>query len=193
MTHSAAFPFRFRRSEDTVGLTEITSTTETVHGLLRLEGELLRVQWRMDRATERVGMSIRTDREVEPVREVVLPLSALAGARVAWRWWRWPPGLYLSLNAADLRAFEEIAGEAGLRLDSPTELVLRVRRPDRLAAQEFAAELEMSLAEHALRAAEQPARVEGGEAHPPLPPPAAARNETEPAARLVPPAGTPDA
>src|SRR5687768_17483994 len=117
MAHSAALPFVLRRSHDVVGW-EIVSTRETVHGLLRLEGDRVFIQWRVARSTDHVGMSIRTDHEVEPVREVVIPLGAVAGASVRWRW-RWPPGPYVILTAADLRAFEEIAGAAGLSLDHP--------------------------------------------------------------------------
>ena len=155
---SPALPFTLRRSEDVVGATEITSMKETVHGLLRVDGEQLIIQWRIARSTDRVGKVIRTDKEVEPVREVTLPLAALAGARVRWRW-AWPPGPRLVLTAADLRAFEEIVGAAGLRLDHPAELAVRVRRADRLAAREFAGDLELALAERAVEAAEQMPRL----------------------------------
>jgi hypothetical protein len=153
MPHSAALPFSLRRSHDVIG-EEITSTTETVHGLLRLDGERLVIQWRLLRATDRVGREIRTDRELEPVREVVIPLTGLAGAAVRVRWWRWPRGPQLVLTAADLLAFESVAGEAGLSLAHPAELVLQLRRADRAAAAEFVGELELALAEHALHSAE---------------------------------------
>ena len=152
MVHSAALPFILRRSDDVIGV-EITSTRETVHGLLRLDGDRVYVQWRVARSTEHVGWQIRTDREVEPVREVVIPLNAIAGATVRWQW-RWPPGPYLVLTAADLRAFEDVAGAAGLSLNHPAELALRLRRADRALGSEFAGELELALAERALAAAE---------------------------------------
>ena len=41
MPHSAALPFVLRRSSDVVGGSEITSTRETIHGLLRLDGDKL--------------------------------------------------------------------------------------------------------------------------------------------------------
>ena len=152
MPHSAALPFVIRRAHDVVGV-EITSTKETVHGLLRLDGDALHIQWRVARKTERVGWQIRTDTEVEPVREVTVPLSAVGGATVRRRW-RWPPGKYLVLTAADLRAFEEVAGAAGLSLDHPAELALRLRGGDRELGHEFVGELELALAERALAAAE---------------------------------------
>jgi hypothetical protein len=153
MPHSAALPFVLHRSHDEIGKGEITSTQETVHGLLRLDGDRVHVQWRVARETDRVGKQIRTDREVDPVREVVLPLGAIAGAAVRWRW-GWPPGPYLVLTAADLRAFEDVAGAAGLSLDHPAELALRLRRADRDLATEFAGDLELAVAERALAAAE---------------------------------------
>jgi hypothetical protein len=160
MPHSAAIPFLLHRRHDVVGVA-ITTTRETVHGLLRLDGDRLYVQWRVARAIDHVGMTIRSDKQVEPVREVVIPLSAIAGAAVKWSW-RWPPGPYLVLTAADLRAFEEVAGTAGLSLDHPAELELRLRRSDRALGAEFAGELELALAERDLAAAEgNPSLVRG--------------------------------
>jgi hypothetical protein len=143
----AALPFTLRRSEDEVGVTEITSTVETVHGLLRLDGEHLVVQWRMARKTERVGTGIRTDRELGEVREVTVPLEVVASAVVRRRWWDALTGPRLVLTAADLRAFEGLAGPHGLASDHPARLVLRLRRRDRLVADEFAAEMALAIAE----------------------------------------------
>jgi hypothetical protein len=161
MPHSIAFPFVLRRSKDEIGIMEITSMSETIHGLLRLEEDLLVFQWRVSRSTDVVGFEIRTDKELEPVRQAALPLSALAGAVVRRRWNRWPPGRYLILTAADMRAFETIGGEAGLKLDHPAELAIRLRRADRDAAEEFAAELSLAVAERALRVAESARELPG--------------------------------
>jgi hypothetical protein len=155
MTHYAALPFTLRRSKDVVGATEITSTKETVHGLLRLDGERVLIQWRTSRAIDRVGVEIRTDRELEAVRELSLPLAALAGAEVRWSW-GWPPGRLLVLTAADLLAFDELAGKEGLQLKHPAQFEIRIGREARFAALEFASELELALADRALRLAEEP-------------------------------------
>jgi hypothetical protein len=165
MRHVAALPFFLRRSDDVIADGEITSTAETVHGLVRVEDDRLVLQWRVSRETDRVGREIRTDREVDPVREVVVPLSGVASAKVRGSWWPWS-GARLVLTAADLCAFEHAVGKGGLRLDHPAELVLRLRLRDRIAAQEFAAELEMALAEQALRAAEGQRAVRAGEPAP---------------------------
>jgi hypothetical protein len=55
MSHIAALPFTISRSDDVVGVREITSTREQLHGLLRLEGDDLIIQWRTSRTTDRVG------------------------------------------------------------------------------------------------------------------------------------------
>jgi hypothetical protein len=158
MTHSAALPFFLKRSDDVIARGSFTSTSETVHGLLRLEGEQLVVQWRIARSTDHVGSEIRTDREVTPVREVVIPLAALGGARVRASWWPWSAGRIV-LTAADLVAFEAVAGETGLRLDHPAELVFRVRRADLDLAREFVGEVDMALADRALQAAQEPGQL----------------------------------
>ena len=134
-------------------MTEVTSTKEKVHGVLRLEADALVVQWSTARETQRVGWTIRTDRALGPVSEVRIPLAGLAGAAMRWQWRRWPPGPALVLRAADLRAFEGLGGDSGLMLEHPAELSLDIRRRDRSFAHEFAAELEMQLADQALRVA----------------------------------------
>jgi len=156
MSRVAAVPFHLRRSEDAFTGTSVTSTTETVHGLLRLEADRLVLQWRLARQTQHVGsMSVHTDEELEEVRELTIPLSGLAGAGLRRRWWMpWSTPL-LVLRAADLRAFEEVAGEGGLRQAHPAELILRLRRTDVPVAEEFASELDLALAERALAEAEE--------------------------------------
>jgi hypothetical protein len=160
--HAAALPFVVRREHGVIAGREITSTRDEIHGLLRLDGDRVVVQWRAARETSRVGSEIRTDRELAPVRDVALPLAGIASARVRWEWRRWPPRRVLLLTAADLRAFEALGSEpgvpgAGLVLEHPAELTLDLRRRDREAARAFVAELELALAERALRAAEQDA------------------------------------
>jgi hypothetical protein len=58
------------------------------------------------------------------------------------------------LTAADLRAFADVAGAAGLRLDHPAELRLPLRRADRAAVTESAGDVALAAAERALRAAD---------------------------------------
>jgi len=162
MPRSAALPFTLKRSQDVLGAGSITSTTETIHGLLRLDGNRVLIQWRLARRTERIGGEIRTDREFEAVREVVVPLEAVAGAVVRRRWWEVFRAPRLILTGADLQAFEEVAGEGGLRLEHPAELVVKLRRSDRMLAEEFAAELVLAVAERSLERHQEP-RIRGGD------------------------------
>jgi hypothetical protein len=162
MPRSASIPFVLVRSQQVVGK-EITQTTENIHGLMHLADGRLRLQWRVLRATQRVGSEIRTDVELDPVAEVELPLQAIAGAEVRTKWWNrfgFPNGMELVLRAADMRAFEVVAGSAGLILAHPAELVIPVRNADSVNAREFAAELTLSLAE----LTEEDARLSSGKA-----------------------------
>ncbi len=155
MPSSSALPFQLTRSSQVIDSDGIRQTTERIDGLLRLDGDRLVVQWRAARQTQLYGNVIRADQELDPVREAVVPLAALAGVevRAGVRHWLHPR---VVLTAADLRAFEDVAGAAGLRLDHPAMLVLDIRRSDRLAAREFAADLNLALAERELGRAESP-------------------------------------
>ena len=148
MTTVSAVPFTFKRSSDlyTSG-GGYESTTETAHGLVRLETDRLVIQWRLAVRTEAVmSAGYETREEIEPVKEIVIPLSKVAGATVPQgRWWKLV-GPRLVITAADLLAFEKIAGQQGLKLKHPSKLVLRVKRSDRLIAEEVAAELALTLA-----------------------------------------------
>lgn len=150
MARSATLPFLFKRGRDAISGLSVITTRETVHGLLRLEGGHLTIQWRLARKTERVGWDIRTDHEVEAVQETVVSLSRIAGATVRGGGWTWPLRLRLVLTAADLTALEGLAGKDGLSLDHPAELVVRLRRSDRLAAEEFCAELALAISSREL-------------------------------------------
>jgi hypothetical protein len=155
MRRTAALPFTLRRSEEAYGAASLTTTTETVHGLLRLDGDRVVIQWRSARKTEHLGaLEMRTDRELDDVREVTVPLSALAGASRRPSFWGRLRACRFVLTAADLRAFEGVAGEDGLGLDHPAKLVVRIRRADTLQADEFAAELALALAERQLSEAD---------------------------------------
>lgn len=153
MPHLQALPFFLKRSDGIISGGEITSTQETIHGLLLLDEDRLIIQWRTARQTDRVGQEIRTDRELDPLREVSIPLEGVASAEVRSPWWKFGEATTLVLTAADLRAFEQLTGDAGLRLDHPAELVLRIRKADRPSAREFTSELELAHAERALRIA----------------------------------------
>ena len=153
MHRSATLPFLIKRGSDAFSGVGMTATRETVHGLLSLEGQQLTIQWRAHRKTDHIGATeLRTDTEVDPVAEIVVPVALIAGASVKRDWWSWPFPLKLVLNARDLGAFEDMAGSDQLKLDHPAELILRLRRSDRLAGEEFCAELALAIAEGSLEA-----------------------------------------
>lgn len=158
MTSLAAVPFTLKRSTPlwTSGgdYESATNTahgrvrlTKTAHGLVRLESERLVLQWRVAMRTESIdGAGYETRDEIEPVQEMAIPLASVAGAAVPRRRWWQLTGPKLVLTATDLLAFEKIAGQQGLKLMHPAKLVLRIKRADRLIAEEFGAELALTLA-----------------------------------------------
>ncbi|MCL4867132.1 MAG: hypothetical protein KJZ47_14655 [Gemmatimonadales bacterium] len=149
----AALPFTIKRSDDAFGSEGIVSITETIHGLLRLSGDTLHVEWRLHRSTDRYGAETRTDREVEPVRQVAIPLAQLTGVEVRRPWWSLRGGTRMVITAASLEAFSALAGADGLTLPHPAHLELRLHRKDRAAGLHFAADLQMALGDRALRLA----------------------------------------
>jgi hypothetical protein len=146
----SSLPFTLRRKNETFSGGGMTTMTETVHGLLRLDAERLVIQWRVARKTEHLGSEIRQDEELGDVREVSVPLAGLAGAAVRRHRLGWFGGARLEITAADLTTFREVAGQTGLKMAHPAKLVLRIHRRDRLAAEEFAADIALVLAERAL-------------------------------------------
>ncbi len=153
MSARAAVPFLLKRGEDVMTATSYESTRETIHGVVRLEGDRLVLQWRLERKRDVMGDEMRTDKELERVREVEVPLEGVAGATVRSGWLGRLTGPRLVLTAGDLAAFEVVAGEDGLRMDHPAQLRVRTRRADRLLAEEFCAELALALAERSMDSA----------------------------------------
>lgn len=147
----AALPFVLTRTEQVFGA-EYRVIEETLQGLLVLQGEQLTVQWRREQQTNRYGEEIRSDRAIDAVRTTAVPLAALASARLDERWWRRQASLVIT--AADLAAFDGVAGADGLQLDHPGELRVPVARAAREQARSFTNELEFALAEIAMQRAE---------------------------------------
>lgn len=147
----AALPFSYTRSSHAHYGTEHTTTTETAHGLLRLEPDRLVIQWRVRRTTQRMGSVYETSGETDPVEEASVPVLQLASAevrraRLPFGW----GGATLVLTANDLRAFERVAGPAGLSMEHPSQLEFEIARRDRDAAEAFAGELELAISEQQL-------------------------------------------
>lgn len=130
----SALPFTVTRGEDIIGAGTMRSTVERTHGLLRLTGDSLVVQWRAVRQTDVIGPEMRSEESIGDLREVRLPLTA----------------------AADLSAFDALVGADGLGRTHPAELTLTLRRGDGSVAEAFAADLMLAIAERGLAAGESP-------------------------------------
>lgn len=152
MTRTSALAFTVTRSDDVIEGSSFRTTTEKLHGLLRLADGALVVQWRLARTTEVAGTRFSSEEELEAVREATVPLAAIAGAAVRQPWPRWLRRPRLEITAADLRAFESLTGAGGLERVHPARLQLVLQRADRLAAEEFAADLMLAIAERGLGA-----------------------------------------
>lgn len=61
MPSSAALPFTLEGSQEVLGASSVTSATETIRGVLRLDRDRVVIQWRPGRKTERIGGEIRTE------------------------------------------------------------------------------------------------------------------------------------
>lgn len=149
---------------------EYTATAATTHGMLRVVGDALVIEWRVSRATMRAGASFETSEETDPVSEVAIPIGRLASAevrRVAW--WQPLARPTLILAAHDLRAFEPVAATGALALTHPSRLELTLARSDVGAGIEFAGELSLLISDNQLRHAElsrgeERDRIGGGQA-----------------------------
>lgn len=90
----AALPFSLEGVEEALGVSELTSTKETIHGLLRFDGDKLLIQWQLTIKTQHLG---ETDEELGDVNSVVIPLDSIAGVTVRRRWWEFWVGPRLAL------------------------------------------------------------------------------------------------
>jgi hypothetical protein len=164
MNRTATLPFQLSTEHQVISGGSVTTTEERRNGVLRLENDAVVVQWRVEREIQRIGPEIRTDTELAGIREVTVPIRALGHARVQTRrrwWWRkWE----IVLTARDLQAFDALAREDGFGFVHPSELILPLRKDAVEAARDFASEVELAIAEHALALAQ-------GQTHSALQPP----------------------
>jgi hypothetical protein len=161
MTRYGALAFTVTHNDGTYSPGNMVSVTARIHGLLRIDADRLVIQWRLARETESYGKEMKTETEVLEVQEVEVALSAIATAVVRQPWPRWLRKPSIVLTAADLRAFETLIGAGGLERTHPAQLTLALRRADRLAAEEFVADLVLAIAER---------QLEGGRSSVTLPP-----------------------
>lgn len=141
-------PFRFAKEDAQVGgPTRVTTTNELCEGLVSVEGDALVFQFVVTRTVTRVGgVSVHTDRSTEPVREVRVPVSALASIRVRRRGWL--RHREIAIAARDLRAFVDVPGARA------HDVVIPVEKKHADAAIELVSTVELAMADYALKLAE---------------------------------------
>ena len=127
--------------------TRVTTTHEVCEGLLRVDGEALVFQVLVTRTTTRVGgTSVETDRFTEPVRDIRVPISAIASIRI--RRTGWLRRREVVIAARDLKAFIDLPGARAQELKIP------VPREHADAAAELVGTVELAMADYALKLAE---------------------------------------
>jgi hypothetical protein len=142
-------PFRFVKSKDAQvgGPTQVTTTHELCEGLIRVDGEALVFQVLVTRTVTRIGgSSVHTDRSTEPVREIRVPIEALASIRV--RRTGWLRRREVVITARDLKIFIDVPGARAQELKIP------VTRQYADVAAELVGTVELAMADHALKLAE---------------------------------------
>ena len=138
----SAVPFTLApRSEQLAGGTEMHIVKTSVVGVASLDGQALRLQFRIIEEFQRFRTGrLEQGTNESDVRELLIPLGALRAVRVAGSWWR----PRLEIAAADLRALE------GFPRAATGEVSLRIRRRDRTDARELASDIEYALASRLL-------------------------------------------
>jgi hypothetical protein len=142
-------PIRFVKTLDAQvhGPTQVTTTQELCEGLLRIDDDALVFQVLVTRTVTKVGgASVNTDRFTEPVREMRVPIAALATIRI--RRTGWLRRREVVITARDLKAFINLPGARAQELKIP------VLRQNADAAAEFVGTVELAMADYALKLAE---------------------------------------
>jgi hypothetical protein len=122
----------------------IRSAATRLHGIARLAGDRLVLQWSGEAEITTVrGPEVSHRVQSLPVHEVAVPVGALGGVRR--RGWLRPR---LELWSTDLTMLREVPGARRGRLR------LRIARGDRALADELIASLELAMADAALSASD---------------------------------------
>jgi hypothetical protein len=113
------------------------STSFVFHGIARLEGETLILEWAGTARVQRVDpLSVRDEELKLPAETLIIPVHRLRSAEVAGRLWR----MRLELSAGDLTTLAAVPSE------NQSVVRLWIRRRDRELAAAFAARLNQALA-----------------------------------------------
>jgi hypothetical protein len=148
-------PIRFVKTLDAQvgGPTQVSTTHELCEGLVRIDGDALVFQLLVTRTVTKVGgTSINTDRFTEPVREIRVPIAALASIHI--RRTGWLRRREVVITARDLKAFLDLPGARAQELKIP------VLRQHADVAAELVGTVELAMADHAIMLAESGVRPE---------------------------------
>jgi hypothetical protein len=142
---TAAVPFTLRvPGESRVEGPQVSSTTHRMHGIARLEGASMVLEWSGTTEEQIVGpASVRAKRTAIPIARAEVPVGRLAGFELRG-WWR----PRIELWASDLDTLARVPGVERGRLR------LWLARRDRRAAAELVLGVQLEMAEEALRAAD---------------------------------------
>jgi hypothetical protein len=132
--------------EDEVGPSTVRSVSYRIHGVARIEGSTLVLEWTGEKLIDEVkGPEVRSRSEPVPARRVAVAAGSIGGAEVRG-WLR----RRLELWSSDINALAGVPGARGGRIR------LRISRSDQLLAEELVASLQMAAADAALDSAYEP-------------------------------------
>ena len=148
---SMVVPFALKLpDESSVTRGQVLSKSFQVKGVARLEGDRLTLEWSGSiEITEVSGANVRTLRESVPAQRLVLPMARIASIELHGRWWR----PFIELRATGIRPLDLVPTAAAGRV------VLRLARRDRQVAAELVSQVQLEMADLALREAESRAQL----------------------------------
>jgi hypothetical protein len=106
---AAELPFILKvAGKDEVDVVRAVSTSFHFHGWLRLDGAVLRIEWKGHARVEEVELlSVRDEQLPLPAESLVVPLARLRRAELLGGWWR----PRLAISARDLHALSVVPSE----------------------------------------------------------------------------------
>jgi hypothetical protein len=142
--HAVSFTLALPK-EATVAGGQVVSKEYVIRGLVRLEGDRLTLEWSGSvEITEVIPGSVRKLRQSVPAQRLVLPMMRIAAFELHRRWWR----PYIELKTNGIGPLELVPGAQAGRV------ALHIGRRERRAASELISDVQLAMADAALREAE---------------------------------------
>lgn len=142
-----AVPFSFTLpKEASVDGSGVQSKVYQVRGMARLDDDRLTLEWSGSvEITEVRGKGVRTLRQSVPAQRLVLPTSRIARFELRGRWWK----PYVELCTDSIAPLELVPTAIAGRV------ILRIARSDWGAARDLTSQVQLAMADAALRDAER--------------------------------------